>query len=401
MQDQKTINPYKGYRNARKKLFRRPDNVEQDPSKWTGGTLSTWSEFKNSFYNSLRVGHGWNLEKPASEEELKTEKPSGLASADALKPYKDECDALIASLTGEEQARPGPGRNPSPAENFNQLMIANQYKVKRQKCIDSYREICMRLNDKAEAAVRMWSVENEKKILRDVVTLKIFNERFRRIDLELVDAEFLQVGNFRGALDKLEKIFVGGAQRGQARMLEIRSAIMDFKYKKNEGLDTLIDKVERCHKKLKFDEDITFSVVQEAIEKGDDELLKKQLESMKPLIETYKDLKRVMKEQIISNNHAPKHSSQKGTESAHITSQSRPICKVCGKLGHTSNVCWTEMTCKNCGKKGHIESRCRARNQNPNTGTEMAQTKGTPTPQKRKVELVANFDKKLEKNKKV
>jgi hypothetical protein len=31
----------------------------------------------------------------------------------------------------------------------------------------------------------------------------------------------------------------------------------------------------------------------------------------------------------------------------------------------------------------------------------MAQTKGTPTPQKRKVELVANFDKKLEKNKKV
>jgi len=401
--------PFKGYRNMKRGFpGKMIEIVEKNPSKWVGGTLFAWAEFKKSFYNDLRVGRGWNLEKPATEEEKKTHKPSGVADEEEVAALRANCNQWIETLNAEELIRiPQPVRGrPAPqltqAERVNQLILANEYKAKRQNRLDNLREDIAKLNERAATAARQWTVDNNVKELRDSITLKIFNDRFRRLDLELVDEEFLQVANFRGALAKLETIFVGEAPKGQALMFETRRLIEcgTFKYKKSEGIDPLIEKVETAHKLHGLPEDVSWGIIHEAILKGDDEQLKRQMEAMQPSMKTYSKFKKVLREQIILNRNTPKNVLPRETANiaSHQQDRERKPCRFCGMSNHTDDKCHTQMICKKCGKMGHIAYKCKSGNQNQNV-TETAQNKTQPPP-KRKLNLVANFEETVGKKNK-
>ena len=411
------VSPFKGYRNM-KRVNTSVQVIDNNSGKWKSGTINEWAEFKKTFYNALRLNRGWNLEKPAAEEETRIPRPSGVASEEEVTSLRARCAEAIQSLTEEETERfpavvPPPeqpvprGRAPPPVpqpthqERVNELMTRNEYKRRRRDCEDSLRNEISKLNDRAESSLRQWTLENKEKDLRDAYTLKVFNEKFRSTDLNLVDAEYLQVGKFREALAQLEKMFVGSAPSGLTLVWEIRRTVKEgaFKYKKSEGLDFLTEKVESAHKAQKICEDITWGMVIEAINIGDDDLLKRQMESMIPSFTTYAKFKEIMKNQIIQNIHDP---IRKRKESANVAQDPKP-CTFCGSFGHSDSSCYTQKICDKCKKKGHIAKYCKSKNNSGEASQKESdganQNKTQPKP-KRKLDLVANFEETVGKSKK-
>jgi hypothetical protein len=359
---------------------------------WNGGTEASWLEFKESFFNQLRVSNAWNLEIPATPEEERRERPSETAPQAVIDEINANHEMMLRIFNDEETGRGQPRANARDEDRNAYLTWRTDFAIRKKREMTDCADQKRKANSEAREKLLKWEAQQQSMNLKDVATGKVFYERFSSGVLTLIDKDFLKVSDFRGALARLDLAYIGESQSGQAAVSEHDMA-MKMVYTKDVGFDIFVERLERLHTKLGYPRDLTRTVLQNAIANGDCEDLEQQLLVARSFVKSYEELKRVMREAIINLINmpdiprAPTRVSTRESVQVASTYQNkkeggdgkRP-CSFCQKV-HGGDLCWSQMTCGKCGQKGHPDFRCRS------------QEKPSKDSNKRKVNLVTNFEK--------
>jgi hypothetical protein len=388
---------YKGYRSMPKEKrgsgFKRPDvneNKTSFTSVWRTGSAASWMEFKQTLFNHIRCMFGWDLESAQVNPATEGEQPVNVPAANVLTDAQTRHAEQRTFLTEELASRQPPGRNATPQEKAVYITWRNDVSARLNREINAHSEMMRRFEIEAK-------IEDLKVETKNVATAKVFYERFHVGVISLIDLDYIKKSDFRGALAKLDKVFMSEAQEGQVAAAEIDKAL-GMTYKKYEDFEVFIERFERLHTKLKMSPGVTFAILQKAIMNGDDEELKRALENGRLFIKKSEDLKSIIRDVIVLRANVPKYSATK--ESANFVSndkkrkhennsgsgQQEP-CTICGRPFHVAKECWTTKTCRNCNTLGHIESRCpqlKSKKKGPDNKAKGGKGKA--------VELVKTFD---------